>query len=217
MDCADGEFCLSGSCATCTEDRRCGVRCTSCGDNTPYCFADRTPDAATCVRCLNDDQCAGGGKCNLETHECDKGCAMSCAPEAPYCDGQKCVECYADTQCPCGGTCDLTNNTCSPSCKSNVDCLGHEHCKWKNELEKDCAPGPMQPVECGGTLDKLIGQQTSALKTAESPEICGADHAGSCAASGGDRRGELPAAGIFGLLSLALFGIRGVRRGRGRS
>nr|QAT78151.1 TraA [Byssovorax cruenta] len=209
-----GFFCLSGQCQSCTKDRRCGTRCTSCGGDTPYCLSDRTPETAACVRCVRDEQCAGGGTCNQETHACEKGCAMSCGPDTPYCDGEKCVACYADTQCPCNGTCDLASNTCSTSCKSNVDCLGNEHCKWNEDVTaKECSIGPMPGTECSRGLDQVLGLSESALETA--PEFCGhpPPSAGGCTASG-ERERELTAAGPLGLLALALLGLR---RRRGQS
>jgi MYXO-CTERM domain-containing protein len=215
MDCKPGAFCLSGSCAPCVQDRRCGERCTSCGGDTPFCFGDRIVEDAECVRCEKDEQCQGG-KCNTSTHQCTKGCAMSCATSAPHCDGEKCVECYADTQCPCGGTCDLSNNTCSPSCKTNIDCLGNEHCHWNDDGEaKECSAGPMYPVECSTGLDKVVGQATNALETDDSATFCGFDSSsGSCAASGNESGGKPPSAGLLGLISLLLLA---ARRGRGKS
>lgn len=189
MDCGVGEFCLSGSCALCVRDKRCGLRCDSCEGDTPYCLASNIPDKAECVRCTNDAQC-NGGTCNKETHACEPGCAMSCAPETPHCDGTKCVECYADTQCPCGGACDLGSNTCSPSCKTNGDCLGNEHCRWKEDaVTKECGLGPMPgDVSCGGTLADACGGATI-----------------------GDRGKEPPPAGLIALAMLALMGRRRVR------
>lgn len=152
LDCLEGEYCLSGECKPCITDRRCGPRCDSCGGDTPYCLG-KYAETATCVRCTSDEQCAGT-TCNLETHECEPGCLATCGEDTPYCDGEKCVECFADTQCPCGNTCDLATNTCDVSCKTNRDCLGNEHCRWKEDASgKECALGPMpDDVACGGTL-----------------------------------------------------------------
>ncbi|WP_434047842.1 MULTISPECIES: outer membrane exchange protein TraA family protein [Sorangium] len=181
MDCAEGQYCLSGECKECVKDRRCGLRCDSCGDDTPFCLG-QFAETAACVRCTSDDQCAGT-TCNPETHECDPGCMATCAEDTPFCDGEKCVECYADTQCPCGNTCDLATNTCDISCKSNVDCLGNEHCRWTDEADaKECALGPMPDnVACGGTL----------------AEICSVSVVGQ---KGGDPR----PAGLLALAALAL-------------
>lgn len=193
MDCGDGKFCLSGQCVSCIRDRRCGMRCESCGGDTPYCLG-QIPDKAVCARCVNDSQCAVG-TCNPLTHECDPGCQATCDPSTPYCDGQKCVECYADTQCSCGGTCNLETNTCTSSCKSNVDCLGNEHCRWTVETEddedvKECALGPMPgDVACGGTLE-------------------------SCAIGLG-RKDENPP--TLALLALSMLALLGRRCARGRS
>lgn len=171
MDCPIGEFCLSGECGACVRDRRCGLRCESCGGDTPYCLGSQIADNAFCVRCTVDSQCAGG-KCNAETHECEPTCVPGCSdPAKPHCDGQRCVECYADTQCPCGGTCDLGTNTCNPSCKTNVDCLGNEHCRWKEDaVTKECALGPMPgDVACGGTLADACGGMSIGDKGREPP------------------------------------------------
>lgn len=152
-DCPSGNFCLSGQCEPCTRDRRCGLRCTTCEGETPYCLPGQNPTDSTCVRCTEDSQC-DGGRCNLETNECEaEECAMSCL-DGLQCYGTQCVECFADTQCPCNGTCDLETNTCDSQCKANVDCLGNEHCRWDIEGEtKECALGPMLgDTSCGGTL-----------------------------------------------------------------
>lgn len=151
-DCAEGNFCLSGQCLPCTRDRHCGLRCESCGEDTPYCLDGQTADRSECVGCTDDAQCPGS-TCNPDTHQCDPACTLSCA-EGTYCLGDQCVECYADTQCPCGGTCDLSTNTCSSSCKTNTDCLGNQHCRWNEKATaRECALGPMpSDVACGGTL-----------------------------------------------------------------
>jgi outer membrane exchange protein TraA len=182
MDCPIGEFCLSGECGACVRDKRCGLRCESCGGDTPYCLGSQIADNAFCVRCTNDSQCVGG-KCDPETHACEPTCEATCAPDTPHCDGQKCVECYADTQCPCGGTCDLGTNTCNPSCKTNIDCLGNEHCRWKEDaVTKECALGPMPgDVACGGTLADACGGMSI-----------------------GDKRREPPPAGLIALVMAAL-------------
>ncbi|WP_437282333.1 outer membrane exchange protein TraA family protein [Sorangium sp. So ce375] len=167
MDCADGQYCLSGECKECVKDRRCGPRCESCAGDTPYCMGQFS-ELAVCVRCTSDEQCAGT-TCNRETHECDPGCMATCAEDTPHCDGEKCVECYADTQCPCGNTCDLATNTCDISCKSNLDCLGNEHCRWTDEADaKECALGPMPDnVACGGTLADICSVSVVGQKGAD--------------------------------------------------
>lgn len=153
-DCPEGAFCLSGQCQPCTRDRHCGLRCTSCGGETPFCLDGQTPDRSECVGCLDDSEC-NGGRCDPVTHSCEPTCTISC-DTGTYCYGDTCVECYADTQCPCNGTCNLDSNTCSSSCKSNVDCLGVEHCRFTSDTDTDvreCTLGPMpSDVICGGTL-----------------------------------------------------------------
>ncbi|AUX42722.1 hypothetical protein SOCE26_041550 [Sorangium cellulosum] len=167
MDCGEGQYCLSGECKECVQDRRCGLRCDSCGGDTPFCIGPFAETAA-CVRCTSDEECAGT-TCNPETHECEPGCMATCGEDTPYCDGQKCVECYADTQCPCGNTCDLATNTCDISCKTNVDCLGNEHCRWTDEADaKECALGPMPDnVACGGTLAEICSVSAVGHKGAD--------------------------------------------------
>ncbi|KYF52822.1 hypothetical protein BE04_29765 [Sorangium cellulosum] len=173
MDCSEGQYCLSGECKACVEDRRCGMRCDSCGGDTPFC-SGQFAELAVCVRCTSDEQCAGT-TCNPETHECDPGCMATCDEDTPYCDGQRCVECYADTQCPCGNTCDLETNTCDISCKSNVDCLGNEHCRWTDEADaKECALGPMPDnVACGGTLAEICSVSVVGGKGADPRRTAG--------------------------------------------
>ncbi|WP_157906732.1 outer membrane exchange protein TraA family protein [Sorangium cellulosum] len=195
MDCAEGQYCLSGECKECVKDRRCGPRCDSCGGDTPFCFGQFS-ELAVCVRCTSDEQCAGT-TCNRETHQCDPpGCMATCGEDTPYCDGERCVECYADTQCPCGNTCDLATNTCDISCKTNLDCLGNEHCRWTDEADaKECALGPMPDnVACGGTL----------------AEICSVSAVGQ---KGADPR----AAGLVALAALALIERKRRRRSGGAS
>ena len=114
------------------------------------------------------------------------GCMLTCAAETPYCDGNTCVACYADSHCPCGGTCNTDTNTCTPSCKTNVDCLGNEHCRWNDsETAKECSLGPMPDgVDCGGTLATI------------------------CSATPGRHGGGAPGAAFLVLSALALLGRR---------
>lgn len=159
-DCGEGAFCLSGVCSPCTRDKRCGTRCDSCGGDTPYCKG-QTASTAECVRCTDDSHC-NGGTCDLMMNTCATGgCLLTCGPLTPYCNGSDCVECYADAHCPCGGTCNPETKTCRPSCKTNVDCLGNDHCRWNEaETNKECALGPMPDgVECGGTLATICAAQ----------------------------------------------------------
>jgi len=191
MDCKDGQYCQSGNCLSCTRDRHCGVRCESCGGDTPYCLDGQTADRSSCVRCTDDAQC-NGGACDPMTHECMPTCSMSCAPDTPYCDGQNFVECYADTQCPCNGTCDLSTNTCSSSCRNNTDCLGNQHCRWNESGNaKECALGPMPgETACGGTL------------------------ASACEGSIGSKGDDPTPAG--GIVALSIMALLGRRRRRGK-
>lgn len=156
MDCPEGNYCRSGICKVCVEDKRCGERCTSCGGDTPFCLDTQKAKDAVCVRCNTDDQCPGG-TCDKTAHLCLPGCIELCDGATPHCFGDKCVECYADTQCPCGGTCDVETNTCSTSCRDNGDCLGSQHCHWNDEAtEKECSPGSIpDEVACGSTLGNL--------------------------------------------------------------
>ncbi len=182
LDCKGGEWCLSGQCNPCVDDRRCGIRCETCGGDKPYCFGSQVADTAICVRCNEDSECPGG-TCNAMTHACEPACGASCAGGTPYCYGMACVECYADTQCPCGGTCDADTHTCSTSCKTNADCMGNEHCRWDLAGEaKECTPGAMlDNSSCGSTLGSACTGSTIGSK-------------------GGD---PVPASGILALSVLA--------------
>lgn len=190
MDCGEGAFCLSGTCTPCTRDKRCGMRCDSCGGDTPFCFGQNAAVAA-CVRCVDDAQCGTGSTCDTATHTCtvSTGCMLTCSSETPYCNGTACVACYADSHCPCGGTCNLSTNTCTPSCKTNVDCLGSDHCRWNEaETAKECSLGPMPDgVDCGGTLATI------------------------CSARPGRHGGGAPGAALLVLSVLGLLGRRRLR------
>lgn len=154
MDCPDAEWCKSGVCEPCLDDRRCGPRCDSCGGDEPFCDGAFTGESGVCVRCTENSQCGQDGLCNTDTHVCTPGCSVSCGGDAPYCLGDICVVCYADTQCPCGGTCDLLSHTCSTACTDNSDCQATDHCKWNDEgTSKECGTGQMpDDSTCGGTL-----------------------------------------------------------------
>ncbi len=153
LECPKGSYCLAGQCSLCDDNRRCGPRCEACGGDTPFCTTAQVAEDAKCVRCTDDAACAGG-TCDKSTHECSHGCAMTCAPATPFCNGETCVACFADTQCPCGGTCNLATFTCSTSCESNKDCLGDQHCEYTPDGKAmDCAPGPLPDnTACGSTL-----------------------------------------------------------------
>jgi outer membrane exchange protein TraA len=140
IDCPDGNYCDTGECKACADDRRCGERCTSCGGDTPYCLGE-TAEAAQCVGCEEDSQCESGA-CNLVTHTCDPVCIMSCG-EGTVCYGDACVECFADTHCGCDGTCDTGTLTCISSCKNNKDCMGNQHCRLDGTGGTECAAGPV--------------------------------------------------------------------------
>ncbi|WP_428266113.1 outer membrane exchange protein TraA family protein [Haliangium sp.] len=169
VDCPDGAFCMSGQCLPCVRDRRCGLRCESCGGDTPFCDGGDQAAQALCVGCRDNADCGEGEQCNAVSKSCEPAaCAMSCAEATPYCHGGQCVQCFADTQCPCGGTCDLESFTCSTSCRNNLDCLGATHCRWDDAGEaRECAPGRMpntdQPCKDGevatgaGTPTKVPG------------------------------------------------------------
>ena len=139
IDCTDGNYCDTGECKPCTEDRRCGGRCTSCGGDTPYCMGE-TAGSAVCVGCEDDTQCESGA-CNLDTRTCDPVCTVSCG-EGLVCYGDACVACYADTHCGCDGTCDPDTLTCSASCNNNKDCMGNQHCRLGGGGGTQCAAGP---------------------------------------------------------------------------
>ncbi|ACY16782.1 outer membrane exchange protein TraA family protein [Haliangium ochraceum] len=140
-DCPEGEYCNSGLCDTCNQDRHCGPRCDACAGDTPFCQGGDTADSSQCVGCTDDDQCAGGA-CDPTTNTCTTACVQSCG-EGLLCFDNVCVECYADAHCACGGSCDLDSFTCDSSCKSNKDCLGNEHCQLTSDGSTECAAGPL--------------------------------------------------------------------------
>jgi Cys-rich repeat protein len=162
-ECQPDNFCIEGECSACIADQRCGPRCQTCTGDTPFCFSeDQVAASAVCVRCTTDAACAGG-TCDAKTHTCSDSCPMTCAT-GTFCDGQTCVGCYADTQCPCNGTCDLTSHTCSTSCKSNVDCLGDQHCQHADDGTGNefCSPGPLPDnSDCGTTLANICSSGSS--------------------------------------------------------
>jgi Cys-rich repeat protein len=142
LECGDGKFCLSGECASCTDDRHCGERCEACGKDAPFCLTDGTTAGSSCVQCRTDAECPGG-TCDSATHTCvnSGACAVTCAEDL-VCNGSACVQCFADAHCPCGGTCDTATNTCSTSCEDSGDCLGVEHCSASTQV---CERGRRKP------------------------------------------------------------------------
>lgn len=153
--------CVGGKCAECVKNSDCGAG--SCNLNTYTCVTTATcPPAAEptkkiklsatgeCVECANDTHCAGaagGPKCNLQKHVCEKGGGVSecsaCGGDYPGCveiNGVwSCVECATDDDCAkkSKGTCISKSYTCSGSvggggggvigpktgtCKTDADC-----------------------------------------------------------------------------------------------
>nr|QAT78136.1 TraA [Aetherobacter sp.] len=165
LDCKSGDYCLSGQCRACIEDRRCGPRCETCNGDTPFCLGSQISDTAVCVRCTSDAQCPGSS-CDPTTHACVPPCSVSCGPTTPYCFDNACVECYADTQCPCGGTCIESTHRCDTACDGNQDCSGNEHCRWaETATYKECTPGPMlDNTGCGSTLGSACTGSTIGSK-----------------------------------------------------
>ncbi len=176
MDCGDGKYCRSGACTSCLDDKRCGVRCDSCGGDTPFCLTAQVVEAAECVRCITGADCGEGGQCDAGTHTCSNPCLQSCALETPYCLGDQCVQCYADTQCPCGGTCNLETFTCTTSCKDNGDCQANEHCKWADDGQtRECELGQMpDDIGCGSTLGSLCQKSSIGLPGTDPAPLTGA-------------------------------------------
>lgn len=171
-DCGDGLYCQSGECLPCTHDRRCGGRCESCGDDTPFCKAGQMPELSVCVACERDADCASGA-CDLASNTCAQpsSCASSCGEDTPYCFGDACVECFADTHCPCNGVCDLSNNTCLSSCTGNDDCMGYEHCAQDFDTEeKVCKVGPsVVQSPCGALATSCVAFSCSVAPAGRAP------------------------------------------------
>ena len=175
-NCPEGQFCLSGQCTYCTQDAHCGPTCVRCDLNTPYCATPisdlnpRQPVDRKCVRCLSDDHCGEGGRCDPATHQCVRTdtCDPAC-PAGQFCYGNRCVGCYANIQCGCGQFCDLETNTCNQGCKDTADCQGTQCCSRETNtcLAGRCAPGTVHGgYSCGcGMAD--VG---SAQEDLEAPE-----------------------------------------------
>lgn len=156
-DCSAGNFCLSGTCTPCTEDRHCGPSCQRCGtslviDNgaaeprsqptaTPFCIVDKDKNVANayCAQCRSDSDCGDGHTCSGGTCSPVTACDPACQP-GEICFGNKCVQCFADSQCPCGSCID---GKCSDKCATNQDCEGNQCCQ---KTTGACVSG-----RCGGT------------------------------------------------------------------
>ena len=172
--CAEGQFCLSGQCTYCTQDAHCGPTCVRCDLNTPYCatpISDLNPRQMVdrkCVRCLSDDHCNAGERCDPATHTCSGADKRDC-PQGQVGLGDRCVECYSNIHCGCGRFCDLETNTCNQGCKDTADCQGTQCCSRETNtcLVGRCAPGTVHGgYSCGcGMAD--IG---SAQEDLEAPE-----------------------------------------------
>ncbi len=163
-DCDRGNYCRSGDCIPCRDDRHCGASCGSCGmkyivdaasgdvvsstmTNTPVCYAPPAPNeqqpapAPTCVECLSDAHCGNGGICDLASHTCSKRveCSASC-PANQICSGGGCVECLTSSQCPCG---QCAAGICTASCGDTSDCLSNQCCSQETAtcISGRCKPG----------------------------------------------------------------------------
>jgi hypothetical protein len=148
--------CNSGACGI--ELTAEGTPCTD--DGGAVCDGD-----GKCVECIDDNQCLGADKCELETNTCsqsqcndatlngtetDVDCGgPECAPcgngsdcsaptdcESAFCDGGTCAACAGDVDCETGTYCDPTLMACL-SKKSNGD-----PCTLANECgNNSCADG----------------------------------------------------------------------------
>jgi outer membrane exchange protein TraA len=143
LECSNGQFCISGECASCTTDRHCGPRCEACGKDKPFCLTNDTVAGSTCVACRNDSDCPGG-QCDASTFTCvnTTGCEENCTESGKVCNNGVCVQCFADAHCPCGGTCDVSTGLCTTSCDDSGDCLGVEYC---SPLTQECERGRRKP------------------------------------------------------------------------
>jgi outer membrane exchange protein TraA len=167
-DCKAGSYCNNGSCLPCTHDRHCGPRCNSCGINyelvpgqprpqpvatqRPFCLSPGgRVEGATCVRCLVDEQCGTGGKCNPATHECENTCQVACEPGL-LCDGSRCVQCLTSSQCGCG---QCVDGRCTTQCADTTDCSSMQCCQQSTGqcVREKCGPGSA----AGGALCCGVG------------------------------------------------------------
>lgn len=145
-DCPDGNYCRSGDCVPCTEDRHCGASCVSCAyrvgpapaceitsTGTPFCLVTGgQADTAKCVACLADSDCGAGNQCNLNTHLCivnDPNSQPPC-PTGLFRKGEECI----------------APNGCVEVCKDNRDCQGNQCCTQGTDGVRKCQTG-----RCAGT------------------------------------------------------------------
>lgn len=153
LNCAKGEYCLSGQCSSCTTDRRCGATCHPCSPDKPFCLSGNgDANQAQCVQCTKDEQCGPGGTCDVNSHTCQNPCTLSC-PAGQFCNGDRCVQCLSSAQCSCerGESCDLDSGTCVPGCQDTTDCQANECC---SPLSHECESGRCKSlvIPAGGAL-----------------------------------------------------------------
>ena len=158
-DCSEGNYCLSGDCVPCTDDRHCGPGCGNCTyhvgaaptcsitvSDTPFCYSpNSSPSTSTCVGCLKDSDCGDNGTCDPTAHTCTNQPTTGDCPSGTFRKGDACVQCVSDSQCLCG-SCDTSSNSCVNICKDNTDCQGNQCCAIGPDGIRACQSG-----RCAGT------------------------------------------------------------------
>lgn len=205
-DCATGQWCNGGTCASCNTNAHCGSTCANCTASGDYCNATST----MCVDCVLDNQCSAGNycssgtcaTCNVAGH-CGPSCSV-CSGTTPTCGGSACVcsgsSCGAYNQCV-GGACQKCNtaSACGASCTA---CGGSTPFCLDQGATTQC-------VECLSTSDctsgKTCNNGTCVAGCPAPAAACadGGDQDGSCAGAYTIRRGDAAAgfevANVYGL------------------
>jgi hypothetical protein len=141
------------------------VQCTNndpCPVSDPYCDLG----TYTCVGCLQDNQCTGGKRCNLASHQCtdvvctnDNDCASEPGPKCKI-DTGDCVQCLVTADCQGAGWC--RSYECSSDCLTDPECaeIHNNDTKWRCEQashdciyaeclsDADCASNPENKKHC---------------------------------------------------------------------
>ncbi len=152
--CADGQVCSEGSCVAVPADCRGDEGCPPqyfCDAGTGFCR----------LGCESNEDCAGGGFCNLETNSCacedaaQVVCGLTCTTEGPTACGQGCETCpttaNGEAFCDggaCGLRCDDGARECGGSCVvCPTDGVAETTCEDGACVAAVCEPGREL---CGG-------------------------------------------------------------------
>lgn len=139
---------------TCLESRQWCVECVTNTDclrhGGGYCSASGQTEHR-CVRCLDDDHCASGEKCDIDTHSCVTICSRFddplCPATGPECNPSvgNCVACFDEDDC------DDVRLTCSEGNARCVQCVDNNDCD--SQLGRFCDPVLFLCVLCRDSGD----------------------------------------------------------------